>query len=379
MHQVHKAGEKLFVDYAGPTMPVINSRTGEVRQAQIFVGTLGASNYTYTEATWTQSKEDWIGSHVRMFAYLGGVPEIIVPDNLKAGVHSPCRYEPDLNPTYQEMAEHYGVAVIPARVRKPRDKAKVENHVRIVEQQILARLRDRTFLSLEHLNEALFELVEQLNDRPFQKLPGTRRMLFEEIERPALRPLPDTRYVFAEWTKARVNIDYHIAVQNAYYSVPYTLIKQEVEVRLTARILEVLYKGKRVASHPRCTHKGQYSTTPEHMPKTHRAYVQWEPQRLVRWAAQTGPATAQLVERILERYVHPQQGYRSCLGLIRLEKVHGAARLETACARALSAGAISYRSVKSILDTKLDLLAPINPQTTLIQEHDNLRGPDYYF
>jgi transposase len=378
MRQIHKAGEKLFVDYAGQTVPVTDKRTGEVRQAQIFVATIGASSRTFVEATATQTLEDWITSHVRAFAYFGGVPEIVVPDNLKTGVTSPCRYEPDLNPTYQEMAQHYGVAVIPARVRKPRDKAKVETHVRIVEQRILAPLRNRVFLSLEELNDALAQLLDELNNRPFQRMAATRNSLFEELDRPALRPLPESPYVLARWAKARVNIDYHIAVDDAYYSVPYTLIKQEVDVRLTARIVEVLHKGKRVASHARCTRKGQYATNPDHMPRTHQAYVQWEPQRLVRWAAQTGPATADLVARILERYVHPQQGYRSCLGLIRLDKLYGKERLEAACARAVAAGAISYRSVKSILANGLDTISLEAQPALELPVHANIRGPGYY-
>lgn len=380
MRQVHKAGEKLFVDYAGQTMPVIDPATGEVQEAQIFVATLGASNYTFVAATRTQGKEDWIGSHVRAFAFFGGVPAIVVPDNLKSGVRSPCFYEPDLNPTYREMAEHYGVAVIPARVRKPRDKAKAESHVRIVEQRILAPLRNRSFFCFEALNEAIGELLDDLNGRPFQKLAGSRRQAFEQIDRPALSPLPAAPYVFADWTRARVNIDYHIAVRDAYYSVPYTLIKQEVDVRLTKSVVEVFFKGKRVASHPRLHKKGAYSTTPDHMPKAHHAFVQWEPKRLIRWAAQTGPATAGMVEAILERRVHPQQGYRACLGLIRLEKTYGSQRLEAACARALAAGAISYRSVKSILQNGLDRIKEEgDAQLTLVLgPHDNVRGPDYY-
>jgi transposase len=379
MHQDHKAGEKLFVDYAGQTMPVVDTATGEIRQAQIFVATLGASDFTFTEATWSQSLEDWIGSHVRAFAYLGGVPAIVVPDNLKSGVKSPCYYDPDINPTYQEMAEHYGVAVIPARVRKPRDKAKVENHVQSVERRVLAPLRDRRFLSLSDLNAAIAERLDQLNDRPFQKMAGTRRQLFQEIDAPALRSLPETTYVYARWTKARVNIDYHIAVEDAFYSVPYTLIKKQVDVRITSRIVEVLYDGKRVASHPRSFRAGKYSTVDEHMPKAHQAYVQWDPQRLIRWAGQTGPATASLVAQMLERFVHPQQGFRACLGLIRLDKVYGSQRLEAACIKALAAGAISYRSVHSILRNKLDTLPQNQEQMELsLPEHPNIRGANYY-
>jgi transposase len=379
MRQVHKAGEKLFVDYAGQTMPVVDPSTGEIRQTQIFVATLGASDHTFAEATWSQALEDWIGSHVRAFEYFGGVPEIVVPDNLKSGVKSPCHYEPDLNPTYLEMAQHYGVAIIPARVRKPRDKAKVENHVLAVERRVLAPLRDRRFLSLAELNDAIAERLDELSDRPFQKMAATRRQLFEQIDAPALRPLPDNLYVFARWTRARVSIDYHIAVEQAYYSVPYTLIKKQVDVRITTRIVEILHDGKRVASHPRSFRAGNYSTVAEHMPKAHQAYVQWEPHRLIRWAAETGPFTAKLVAQILERFVHPQQGYRSCLGLIRLDKVYGPQRLEAACAKALAAGAISYRSVHSILRNKLDTLPQDEEQMALpLPEHPNIRGANYY-
>jgi transposase len=379
MRQVHKAGEKLFVDYCGQTMPVVDRATGEIRETQIFAATMGASDYTFAEGTWTQAKEDWIGSHVRAFKYFGGVPKIVVPDNLKSAVKSACFYEPEINRTYQEMAEHYGIAVIPARVGKPRDKAKVESHVGIIERRILAPLRNRTFFSLEQLNEAIADLLEELNDRPFQKLLGTRRQAFESIDKPALQPLPATHYVFAEWGKARVNIDYHIAVFGSYYSVPYTFIKKEVDVRSSGLVIEILFEGKRIASHPRSYHKGSYSTNGDHMPKAHRCYVEWEPQRLVRWAAQTGPNTSGLVAAILERYVHPQQGYRSCLGLLRLEKIHGADRLEAACALALKAKATSYKSVKSILTSKLDQMAPCEDiQQATLPEHKNVRGASYY-
>ena len=380
LHLEHKAGEKLFVDYAGQSVPVTDPRTGQAHQAQVFVASLGASSYMFAEGTWTQSKPDWIGSHVRAFEFYGGVPEIVVPDNIKTGIKSACFYEPDLNRTYQEMAEHYGVAIIPARVAKPRDKAKVETHVKIAEQRLLAPLRNRTFFSLEALNEAISELLDELNNRPFQKLLGTRRQAFERIDRPALRPLPQTPYVFADWTKARVNVDYHVFADDGYYSVPYALIKEQVDVRLSPRIVEILHGGKRVASHARCTYKGQYRTNSDHMPKAHNAYVDWQPTRLVRWAAQIGPRTSQMVEEILHRRIHPQQGYRACLGLIRLAKLHGESRLEAACDRALRAGAVSYRSVKSILQNKLDHLAddPIQEPEPLGIAHDNVRGADYY-
>ena len=382
MRQSHRAGEKLFVDYAGPTAPIVDRTTGEIRQAQIFVAVLGASNYTYAEATWTQGLDDWLMAHVRAFAFFGGVPEIVVPDNLKAGVQAAHRYEPDLNPSYADLAAHYGVAVIPARAAKPRDKAKVEVGVQVVERWMLARLRHRQFFALAELNQVLRGLLEPLNQRPFKKLPGTRQQWFETLERPALRPLPAEPYELARWKKARVNIDYHIEVERHYYSVPYTLVRQEVEVRLTAATVEVFHHRQRVASHRRDPRPGRYTTVTAHMPKAHREYAEWTPARLVRWAEQTGPSTATLVERILATRPHPQQGYRSCLGILRLGQTYGADRLEAACRRALTIGGFSYKSVDSILKRGLDqqpLPDPVTPTEAVPAPiHTNLRGPAYY-
>ena len=380
MRQSHKAGEKLFVDYAGHTAEVVDPSTGEVRQAQIFVAVFGASNYTYAEATWTQDLRAWIGAHQRAFSFFGGVPEIVVPDNLKAGVTKTHRYEPDLNRTYADLATHYGVAIIPARSNRPRDKAKAEVGVQIVERWILARLRDRTFFSLAELNEAIAELLEQLNARPFQKLPGSRRSTFEEIERPALRPLPPDPYVFAEWKKARVNIDYHVEVDRHYYSVPYRHAREQVDVRLTETTVEVYLKGRRIASHRRSLRKGRHTTLPEHMPPSHRKYAEWTPERIIRWAAKTGPSTAELARRIIASRMHPQQGYRSCLGILRLGKAYGPERLEAAARRALAIGAKSYRSVESILKSGLDmqpLPEDVQARKAPIQ-HENIRGAHYY-
>ena len=383
LRQVHRAGEKLFVDYAGQTVTVLDRNTGQTRQAQVFVATLGASDYTFAEATWTQGLEDWIGSHVRAFTFFGGVPEIVVPDNLKAGVTQACYYEPAINPSYNEMARHYGVAVLPARVAKPRDKAKVENHVLQVERRILAPLRDRIFLSLEECNQAMAALLTELNARPFQQLNGCRRQLFEEVEAPALRPLPVAAYCFAHWRKARVGIDYHIAVEHCFYSVPYTLIRQEVEVRLTHNTVEVFHHGQRIASHPRCTQRNRHVTTTEHMPKAHQAYLEWTPQRLVQWARTAGTATAQVVEAIMSSRSHPQQGFRSCLGIMRLGKEFGQERLEAACVRALAIGSPRYKSVHSILQHKLDQDTPAlqvsrpNPEPPDLN-HANIRGAAYY-
>ena len=381
MRQVHTAGEKLFVDYAGQTLPIIDRTTGEVHEAQIFVAVLGASNYTFAEATWTQGLPDWTGSHVRAFSFIGGVTEIVVPDNLKSGVSRPCRYEPDLNPTYAELAAHYGCAVVPARVRKPKDKAKAEGGVLVVERFILARLRNRTFFSLAEANAAIRHLIDDLNQRPFKKLPGCRKELFDTLERPALKSLLLLPYQFAEWQYARVNIDYHVEVDYHYYSVPYPLVKQQLDVRLTATTVEFLSKGKRVASHQRSNQRYRHTTLKEHMPKSHRAYAEWTPQRLVNWAAKTGPNTAALTENILASRAHPQQGFRSVLGLLRLAKTYSPERLEAACARALAINACRLKSVASILKTGLDrqpLPEPTSTQLTLLPDHENIRGAGYY-
>jgi transposase len=379
MRQEHRAGEKLFVDYAGQTAEVVDRRTGEIRHAQIFVAVLGASSYTYAEATWTQQLPDWIGAHVRAFQFLGGVSEVLVPDNLRSGVSKAHRYEPDLNPTYADLASHYGVAVLPARVRKPRDKAKAEAGVLLVERWILAVLRHRTFFSLPELNREIARLLERLNTRPFKKLPGTRRELFEQLDRPALHPLPAQPYEFAEWKKVRVNIDYHVEIEGHYYSVPYQLVRKALEARYSERTVECFHKGQRVASHPRSHLKGRHTTLPEHMPTSHRSYAEWTPQRLIRWAEKTGPATAGMVQTILERRAHPQQGFRSCLGIMRLGKSFGEERLEAACRRALTLGACSYKSIESILRQGLDRKAvPEQQELDLSLEHENIRGSDYY-
>jgi transposase len=378
MRQIHKAGEKMFVDFAGQTVAVVDARTREIKEAQIFVAVQGASNYTYAEASWSQDLESWISCHTHAFSFFGGVTRITVPDNLGSGVTKACRYEPDLNPTYQDMAEYYGTVVIPARVAKPKDKAKVESGVQVVERWILARLRNRTFFSLAEVNAAIAELLEKLNNRPFSKLEGTRKSLFEKLDRPALLPLPSTPYEFAQFKKATVNIDYHIEVFGHYYSVPYQLVKERVEVRVTQSSVEVLFKGRRVTSHLRSYLKGGHSTKPEHMPKAHQKYLEWTPSRIIHWAGTIGPETARLVEAILAKKPHPEQGYRACLGLIRLSKAYSQERLEAASKRALEAGALSYQSVKRILKNNLDTRSSKEEQVLPIIDHDNIRGPDYY-
>ncbi len=391
MHQVHKAGEKLFVDYAGHTARVVERTTGEVREAQVFVAALGASSYTFAEATWTQDLRDWTASHVRAFAFFGGVPELVIPDNIKTGITAACYYEPDLNPTYQEMARHYGTVILPTRVRKPRDKGKVENAVLQVERWVLAPLRNRTFFSLEDLNTAIEERVEALNDRPGQGLPASRRELFETIEKPALRPLPDRRYEMALWKKARVNIDYHLQVEYHYYSVPSKLIRKEVEVRLTDTTLEVFSEGERVASHRRSYKRYAYTTVSEHMPPGHKAYAERDAQKLLQRGRENGTATEELMQKILASRHHPEQGYRACLGILRLAQIHGSTRLEAACRRALAVGALSYRSLQAMLQNRLeDAPLPVQTIETIqsaktahaapiqLTTHPNIRGAEYY-
>lgn len=379
MRQNHRAGERCFVDYAGHTMPVIDRHTGEITECQIFVAVLGASNYTFAEATLSQSLPDWIGSHQRAFDFFGGVTELLVPDNLRSGVSKAHRYEPDLNPVYHELAQHYGVAVIPARVRRPKDKSKAEVGVQVVERWILAALRHHSFFSLQDLNVCIQELLVQLNNRPFRKLPGSRRSQFEALDRPALQPLPATRYVYAEWKKARVNIDYHVEVDRHYYSVPYSLVKQELDVRYTAHTVECFFRHQRVASHCRSRRVGHHTTLREHMPESHRQYGDWSPERLIRWARQYGPGTAEMVTRILRARRHPEQGYRSCLGILRLEKTYGGERLEAACQRALTLGTLRYKSIDSILKHGLDR-QQTSPDTEspVPGDHGNIRGPSYY-
>jgi len=379
MRQTHKAGEKLFVDYAGMTMGVVDRQTGEVREAQIFVGVLGASNYTYVEATWTQALPNWIGSHVRMFSFIGAVPELLIPDNLKSGVTTAHRYEPFLNRTYQEMAEHYGVAILPARPIKPRDKAKVEVGVQGVERRILAPLRNRTFFSLHELNEAIWELLQTYNQRPFQKLSSNRQTLFETLEKPLLKPLPSQPYEYAEWKKVRVNIDYHVEVEKHYYSVPYQLIRQQLDARLTASVVEILHQGKRVASHARSFVEHRHSTVLEHMPQSHREYAEWTPVRLVQWAGESGESTRAVVEKILASHRHPEQGYRSCLGIMRLGKKYGQNRLEAACRRVLNIPSPRYQHIESILKLGLDQ-KPLESEQPVLPAftHEFVRGAEYY-
>ena len=375
----HRAGEKLFVDYAGPTIPIHNAGTGEVWSAALFVAVLGASSYTYAEASLSQGLADWIGAHMRAFEFMGGVPEIVVPDNLKSGVTRPCRYEPSVNRTYEEMAAHYSVAVVPARPLKPRDKAKVEAGVLLAERWILAVLRKRKFFTLAELNQAILQLLIRLNDRPFRKRQGSRQSQFELLDKPALRALPAERYQYGDWETHRVNIDYHVAFDHHWYSVPYQLTQQEVEVRSTATIVEIFHRGVRVASHARSHVADRATTVTEHRPKAHQRHLEWTPSRLVDWAMTVGPATADLFERIIATKRHPEQGYRSCLGILRLGKQYSSQRLEAAARRAIALKACSYPSVKSILQRNLDsqsIEPAAQPKPPL--DHPNIRGSEYF-
>jgi transposase len=376
----HKAGEKCFVDYAGPTVPVTDPDTGEIRQASIFVGVLGASSYTYVEAHFGQTLPHWIGAHVRMMAFYQGVTEVVTPDNLKAAVKHPSRYEPDLNPTYHAFAEHYGTAVIPARVRKPRDKPKAEVGVQVVERWVLARLRNRQFFSLAELNDAIRELLDDLNRRPMRGWGKSRRELFESLDRPALKPLPERPYEFALLAHAKVGVDYHVQFEDNFYSVPYVLIGQPVMVRAAERTVEILHKGDRVASHRRSLGFRQYITAPEHRPPNHRAYLEWTPERFVAWAEKYGPSTRAVVEKRLGSHEHPERAFRSCLGILGLAKKVGPERLEAACARGIRFGITSWRGIKNILDSCYDQLDAAEPVSAsrATAAHKNVRGNTYY-
>jgi len=379
MRQTHRAGEKLFTDYAGPMVPIIDASTGEIQLASIFVAVLGASSYTFACATSGQTQNDWITGMGRALKFIGGVPALIVPDNPRALVAVADRYEPGLNRATAEFANHYGTVILPARPRKPQDKAKVEVGVQVVERWILARLRHRRFFSVAELDTAVAKLLPALNNRPFKKLSGCRREAFELLDAPYLRPLPDSPFVLAEWKRARVNIDYHVEYDDNYYSVPHALVRQDVELRITKSCIEVLAKSKRVASHPRSYRKGHFETLPEHMPTAHRAHADWSPGKLLTWGASVGPATAELIKRLLNAKAHPEQGYRACLGLMRLARNHGHPRMEAACERALAVGAHRYRSVASILEKGLDRQPLVPQQAELaLPDHANLRGPGYY-
>jgi transposase len=379
MRQTHVAGEKLFVDYAGQTVPLVDVFTGEIRQAQIFVAVLGASNYTFACATASQTAADWVGSLIRALEFIGGVPRLIVPDQPRAMIARPDRYEPTPGRLVEEFSAHYDVAVLPARPARPRDKPKVEVGVQIVERWILARLRNRRFINLGELDQAIAALLAELNQRPFKKLPGCRREAFDKLDRPVLRALPAVVLTIARFKRARVNIDYHVELDGHYYSVPHRLVGQEVELRVTAKTVEVLHRNARVAAHALSAIRGDHTTLGEHMPASHRAHREWTPAKLIAWGEHIGVATAAVVRWQMEHRPHPEQGYRACLGLQRLARKFGRERLEAACVRAMAIRSPTYRSINSILTSALDRQPVDTPgsQSTL-PLHDNVRGPDYY-
>lgn len=386
MRQTHRAGEKAFVDYSGTGISLTDPKTGEKTPTQLFVGVLGASSYTYAEATLTQSLPHWLMSHVRMFEFFHGVPEILVPDQLRSAVKDPCLYDPGINLSYHDLAVHYGVTVIPARPRKPRDKAKAEVAVQVAQRWIVAVLRNRTFYSLQELNAAISECLAKLNARRMRHLGQSRLELFESLERQALRPLPSARYEFCEWKKASVNIDYHVEFDRHYYSVPHTLIQNEILIRAAPSTVEILHRGKRVASHMRSFVRGKYTTDPTHRPPSHRAHAEWSPERLIAWGSSIAPPVGSLVEAILRDKPHPEQSYRACLGVIRLEKKYGKQRLSQACEKALQLRSPAYSTLKSMLERgqeavplpeKREARGPMSEQLSLLA-NELVRGKNYY-
>ena len=380
MRQVHRAGEKLFVDYSGKKPTVVDPETGEVRAVELFVAVWGASNYTFAEATATQQVGDWLGSHVHAFEFFGGVPGAVVPDQLKTGVTGSCRYEPELQRSYEELAGHYGTVILPARPASPRDKAKVEVGVQVAQRWILARVRHETHVGLGALNRRIRELLDELNQRVMRHYRTSRRALFVDLDQPALKPLPTTRFEPGNWKWVRANIDYHVELGGHFYSVPFTLRQERLELRSTPTTVEIFHRGQRVAAHIRQFARGRHTTIPAHMPHSHQQHLEWTPTRLMRWAGTLGPSVEALVTAMLDERAHPEQGYRSCLGLLRLGKQYGEARLDAACARAVHGGARSYRHVAAILKHGLDRLSASverrGDQASLV--HDHLRGSHYY-
>lgn len=379
MRQVHKAGEKTYVDYAGMTISWLEPATGEIHEAQVFVGSLGASQFTFVDVTESQSLADWIGSHIRMWNYFGGVSAMVVPDNLKSGVTKAHRYDPDINANYQHVGEHYGFAIVPARAASPKDKAKVENAVGCIERQILAPLRHLTFTSISEINAAIKPRLAAFNRQCFQKMKTSRLELFEQVDKPALKPLPKETYQYAEWKQAKINIDYHFVFEEHYYSVPCQYIHHAVEIRATTKTVECFYQGKRIAAHPRSNKRYQHTTLAEHMPKNHRAHAEWTPERIKRWALKMGPNTSMFIEQLIASRAFPQQAFRSCLGVLRLGQRFGEARLEKACLIALQTGITRFQQVETLLKNKMDEATLTESQSTpVIAHHTNIRGADYY-
>lgn len=378
MRQVHKAGEKIFVDYAGMKVPFLDLSTGEVCEAEVFVGCLGASQLIFSEASSTQQLPDWIESHIHLFEYFGGVSEMVVPDNLKSAVQSSHLYDPNINANYQHMSEHYGIAIVPARAGEPKDKAKVENAVGIVERQILAPLRHMTFTSIGEINQAMAQKLNELNHQPFQKMKLSRRELFELTDKPALKPLPADRYQYAQWKKAKINIDYHFAFDEHFYSVPYQHVRRVVEIRITAKTVECFYKGERIASHSRSYKRYGFSTVPGHMPKAHQEHARYSPSHIQAWAQKIGPNTVRFIEHMMASRAFVQQAYRACYGVLRLSNRYGAERLEKACGKGLEVYASRYQQIESILKNNLEEV-PISQSSAIeLPSHHNIRGAHYY-
>lgn len=376
MRQTHKAGEKLFVDYAGQTVSIITPVTGEIRTAQIFVAVLGASNYTFCEATWSQKLPDWIGSHVRAFNFIGGVPTMVVPDNLKSAVTKACRYDPKLNLSYQQLAAHYGTALVPARPLKPKDKAKAEVGVQIIERWILARLRHHTFFSLGELNVCIKALLQEVNNKPFKQLKGTRQQWFESIDKPALLPLPKQVYQYTDIKTVKVNIDYHVQYDDHFYSIPHHLVGENIELHAKDYLIEFYFHNKRITSHARKYYSGM-TTLSEHMPVKHEKHHKWTPGRLMNWAKDIGDEVLLWVKTVLNQRQHPEQAYRVCLGLLNLSRSYPAQRLNKACAIANKNSLYKLKHIKDILQNNQDQLLPENKESlpTLPQMHENIRGP----
>jgi len=379
MRQVYKGGDKLFVDYCGPTVPVLNRETGEIVAAQIFVACLGASNYTFAEATPSQTLPHWIGSHQRALAFFGGVPACIVPDNLKSGVTDPCRYEPGINRSYQDFAEHYGVAVVPARPKEPRDKAKVEKAVQEVERQVLAVLRHQTFESFTALNAAISIQLERLNQRTMKDYGVSRRALFETVDQPHLRELPSQAFVYATWKRAKVNLDYHLEIERHYYSVPYGFVRKEVMVKVSESLVEVFHEAQRIAIHERSRVVYRHSTRPEHMPPEHWAYKTQSKEKFLVWAHQIGPHTHTQVQAIFDKKDYEEQAFRTIRGIQGLKTSYGAERLEEACRRANLFNLVGLRRLRSILKAKLESTPVLDETPHIIPGlHENVRGQNYY-
>lgn len=378
MRFTHKAGEKMFVDFSGDKPWYQNPATGEKIEVELFVSVLGASSYIFACGLPDQTVESFVKGNIWAFEYYGGCARCLILDNLKAGVTHACHYDPEINKTLASMAEHYHIAVIPTRVAKPRDKAKVENAVLQAQRRVLAALRNRTFFSLGELNEAILEEVGKLNARPMAGINKSRSDLFRDIEKAVLQPLPEERFVIASWSKAKVHIDYHVPVKKTYYSVPYSLHGETVDIRYTGDVVEIYHKGKRVASHMRVNKPGAFVTENLHMPTEHRQYLEWTPARIRKWGETIGPHTKALMGAIMEHKTHPEHGFRSCLGIVRLAKAYSPERVENACKRALEIEAYNYRSVKSLLERGLENIVMAGENTTIVPLHRNVRGREYY-